>query len=233
MFSYIRNLFLPANDKEAKPTKQTIYQIAEDNLGIITGYQFSATMSIRTPLNLLERHGEIASKIEDVDGRYGIWLPKVSSKFDFLDQGASMASSIGQIPLDGGEFLPFLINVRKIIERVTENTPDIVDSFNKCKDIRQLPHGHTYHQNDGFLKKSDELVNYFDLIFKTEENLFSHVMHEVSNHDYKGLTIQHIIELSKAGFDSIESILNAPDDILLSLTGVGKKKLLMIRGNLK
>jgi len=34
-----------------------------------------------------------------------------------FSEGATMASEIGQIPIDGGEFLKFLIAVREIAER--------------------------------------------------------------------------------------------------------------------
>jgi len=232
MFNLIKKIFLPAKEAAVESVRQATSETADKNTDLVTGYKLSVTMNLGTPLDLLKRHNEIANQVTDIDISHGVWTYQLDSKFDFLDQGASMASAIGSIPLNGGDFLPYLISVREIIEKVSEGVPDIVDAFNKCKKIRQLPHGHTYNLDGGFIKDSDNLVDYFDLLFQTEEKLFSHVISEVRNHEYKGLTVQHIIELNNNGFNSIESILNAPDEMLLSLKGIGNKKLAIIRKNL-
>ena len=36
--------------------------------------------------------------------------------WDFLREGAERASDIGPVPLDGGDYLPYLISIRKIVE---------------------------------------------------------------------------------------------------------------------
>lgn len=95
---------------------------------VLVGWEFSATLQLRTPLRILTRHGELWHKL-DVEPPTiiqelweGIWIPKTRTWNelggedipDFLPQ--SMASDIGPIPPDGGLYLEFLISVRKIVE---------------------------------------------------------------------------------------------------------------------
>ncbi|MDO8437974.1 MAG: hypothetical protein Q7S69_07460 [Nitrosomonadaceae bacterium] len=92
------------------------------NDDIIKGLQFLATLQLRTPLRVLLRHGEVhtdrntrppAITREGAEAMWaGIWLPKV---FDG-PPGGTMASDVGQIPADGGNYLPFLVAVREIVE---------------------------------------------------------------------------------------------------------------------
>ncbi|MFT5420316.1 MAG: hypothetical protein ACI9D5_001060 [Candidatus Endobugula sp.] len=232
MFKFIKKIFLPAKETAVESARQATGEPADRNRDLVIGYKLSVTMNLGTPLNLLKRHNEIANNATGIDASHGIWTHQLDSHFDFLDQGASMASAIGSTPLNGGDFLPYLIGVREIIEKENKDVPDIIDAFDKCKKVRQLPHGHTYNLIDGFIKESDGLVDYFDILFQTEEKLFEHIIVDISKHEYKGLTVQHIIALNEQGFNSIESILNAPDKVLLSLKGIGNKKLATIRKNL-
>ncbi|GGE21838.1 hypothetical protein GCM10011529_30580 [Polymorphobacter glacialis] len=90
---------------------------------IIRGFQFCATLQLRTPLRVLSRHGEIFDEIDRAAPQIakeqweGIWVPKLRSwkemGFDIKEmQGETMASSVGQIPRDGGNYLKFLKAVR-------------------------------------------------------------------------------------------------------------------------
>lgn len=85
---------------------------------IVVGYQFIATLQLRTPLRVLKRHGEI-HKIPNYqppmiarEAWEGIWVPKTRVT---LPQSMT-ASEIGPIPADGGDYLKFLISVRTIAE---------------------------------------------------------------------------------------------------------------------
>jgi hypothetical protein len=94
---------------------------------IIVGLQFVATMNPWVPLRVLLRHGELHSDMTRLppgiahDGSEGTWVSKMCS---FRSMGipmdepppGMMASTIGPIPSDGGDFLKFLIVVREIVE---------------------------------------------------------------------------------------------------------------------
>lgn len=97
------------------------------NADIISGYRFVATMQLRTPLRVLRRHGEMHVRVDTCPPHIaqapweGVWVP-VTKTFRELGLDiddppiGTMASSVGQIPADGGEFLKFLIAARSIAE---------------------------------------------------------------------------------------------------------------------
>lgn len=97
------------------------------NEDIIKGYRFVATMQLRTPSRILRRHGELHVGLATEPPQFceemwqGIWVPELKSLrelgFDFQDMApGTMAAAIGQIPADGGQFLPFLLQVRAAAE---------------------------------------------------------------------------------------------------------------------
>lgn len=98
----------------------------DNQTDIMNGYQFSATMQIGTPLKYLEMHGQInsgpAKNLPQVPQEHGIWLPKLKSWAELGISGlkeppeGTMASDIGQIPTNGGEYLNFLKAFREIVE---------------------------------------------------------------------------------------------------------------------
>ncbi|CAH1661663.1 conserved hypothetical protein [Hyphomicrobiales bacterium] len=107
------------------PLLLSLPEVAEENSDLVKGWRLAVTMQRRTPLAWLRRHGEFASgsrrPMEVVPSEYGIWLPDLKTfkelGFDVPDlPPGTIASEIGQIPIDGGELLPFLIEYRQIIE---------------------------------------------------------------------------------------------------------------------
>lgn len=81
-------------------------------------------MKASTPLEWLLRHGEVADVPSGAPRKFGVWVPVTKSvrKPGFPKEQSppsTMASQVGPIPQDGGEFLPFLIEYRRIVE-----TPD-------------------------------------------------------------------------------------------------------------
>lgn len=87
--------------------------------GLIDGYIFSATMQMRTPLRILLLHGQKwtgTSSPPPVEQLWhGIWIAALRGQKEFF---GSMASEIGPIPADGGDYLQFLIDVRRVVEGV-------------------------------------------------------------------------------------------------------------------
>jgi hypothetical protein len=92
---------------------------------VCNGFEFIATLQLRTPLRVLRRHGELYQKNDGKQPQIvcnqweGIWVPKKKTwhelGIDFEEMGESThASSIGYVLPT--EYLPFLIAVREIVE---------------------------------------------------------------------------------------------------------------------
>ena len=201
------------------------------------GFQFCVTMHITVPLALLRRHGETAKSIprsdDDLSPAHGIWVPRVAVPYQFLEQGAAIASSIGYVPRDGGKFLPYLVSAREIIEcPLPPNSSDISETLIRLKKIQSLPSGPTYFIDEKFqIAQGEDEIDYFQLVFMDEDRALTILLKELKSPNYIGLSLKHILELHTKGYNSISEILNAPDDVLLALDRVGKKKLEKIRRN--
>lgn len=113
--------YAPFTDR-AKYLKQS-RKLALDN--VIYGYQFCATMQMRTPLRVLEQHRRI-ERCDDTklpklirEQWEGIWSIKTRSfreigiDIDDFPDG-QMASEIGPIDADGGDLLRFMILAKRI-----------------------------------------------------------------------------------------------------------------------
>ncbi|HEX6376367.1 MAG TPA: hypothetical protein VFZ91_11680 [Allosphingosinicella sp.] len=97
------------------------------NSDIVSGYRFCATLQLRTPLRVLSRHGELHPGVDrqpppvTEEGWEGIWVPELRTWRELgIDARemppGTMASDIGQIPVDGGEYLKFLVAIRTAAE---------------------------------------------------------------------------------------------------------------------
>jgi hypothetical protein len=92
---------------------------------LIAGWQLTVTMQLRTPLKWLQRHGEYHAgaegPTEQLPPEHACWVPALKTwrslgiDMDEIPDG-TMASQVGQIPVDGGDFLPFLMEYRMIVE---------------------------------------------------------------------------------------------------------------------
>lgn len=189
------------------------------NRDIINGLEFSATLQLRTPLEILKRHGEIFSG-HGTPPQYakeqwhGIWLPKTKTfrelgiDVDEIEEG-SCASDIGSVK--ASEYLPFLLKFREVVEK-TLSVDDKIFSLDN-------------------LSKQDDSFKIFWNKHKAVDADFPHSFF------YKQLTtidgIGH--KMAKAlyvnGFKSVSDIQNVTDEELLSVKGVGKSLLVKIRLN--
>ena len=92
---------------------------------IIKGWELSVTMQLRTPLKWLQRHREFHEgperPKETPPPEHACWVPvphtwrELGIDADDVPE-KTMASQVGQIPVDGGDFLPFLLEYRMITE---------------------------------------------------------------------------------------------------------------------
>lgn len=143
----LRNRATPVVDPDISQKKvdpellnMTVHQFADQSSVVINGYRFSATLQPTVPLKYLCRHGEISPNIPDEEKEmispYFIWLPEIESKYSFLSEGCTISSSIGPIDPDGGNFLPFLIALREILERPRDlKTTDYADALVRQNEI--------------------------------------------------------------------------------------------------
>lgn len=136
---------------------------------VIKGYRFCATVQLRTPFRVLSRHLEECRKLKELNtsGYFamfendalpkiakeqweGIWMPFV---FDGPPLGG-MASDVGVIPATGGDYLPFLLAIRKIVE-----SPDSIDSrIAKLHEMPIKPAWRAYLEHHGGM---DSIANRF------------------------------------------------------------------------
>jgi hypothetical protein len=105
---------------------------------LISGWQMSVTMQMRTPLKWLQRHREFHEgpdrPVEVLPPEHACWVlvPK-SCKALGIDlpevPESTMASEVGQIPVDGGDFLPFLLEYRMIVEDGGGSLDDLATKY--------------------------------------------------------------------------------------------------------
>lgn len=118
-------------DETCRNYQQDVWKNYNMSVGdVVRGWKFGATMQLQTPLRVLERHGEISNGLGDPpaiarDQSEGYWTPVLKSNVELGMPNVpevsvnwkTMASDIGQIPIDGGQYLKFLLRVRGIVER--------------------------------------------------------------------------------------------------------------------
>lgn len=113
---------------------------AQDWAGIdvVNHFRFSATMQLRTPYCVLERHNETywdrscGPPIFIREEWQGIWRPQT----DFSERMAlrsMMASEIGAIPTHGGDFHRFLLEIRYLAENTSDPTDRCAVIFRECE----------------------------------------------------------------------------------------------------
>lgn len=118
MTTFLRKLFGLDREADTPPAEEAcrhdMPMVPPGNEDIITGWRFSATLQMRTPLAILRKHNRLVPATPDgppqltTEMWQGIWLPDTGPEWNFLNEGATMASEVGAIPRDGGDYLPFL-----------------------------------------------------------------------------------------------------------------------------
>ena len=101
---------------------------------LTSGWEMSVTMQLRTPLKWLQRHREFHAgaerPTEALPPQHACWVPVPKTWRELgIDADeiplSTMASQIGQIPVDGGDFLPFLMEYRMIVEGAAGSLSDL------------------------------------------------------------------------------------------------------------
>lgn len=183
-------------------------------------WRFCATMQLRTPLRILERHGELhtgraaAPPMVADEPWQGVWVP-VSRTFRELglniDEPApgAMASSIGLIPADGGAFLPFLKSVRSVVEAEGSSA----ERRQRLKTVLGEP-------------AAASIVRKLGGRTVVLEQLFPPYLSTIT-----GLSPKAIAELKAHRLTSAHAIASATDAELLAISGIGQVKLAVLRAS--
>lgn len=149
MLNWIKGLFAGKHppDRKVEPldASRDNIRLMDDksyrsNADVIDGLQFIATLHIRTPLAVLQHHGEAFRGLPSQAPQYGsradgIWIYKTKSWADLgLDvpefPESEHATDIG--PMTPSEYLPFLIEFRKIVES-NDQQDDMLEKLNNLR----------------------------------------------------------------------------------------------------
>ena len=208
---------------KADPSCRDYQQDVWRNIGIpiadiAKGWRFCATMQLRTPLRVLTRHGEIHNGLTDPppiarEQWEGYWLPVLKSNKELgidlpeISLDNTSASEIGQIPIDGGEFLNFLILIRKIVEADLS----VEDRLMFLREELRKPEWREICIKLGGNQNVSE--RFFPPFIQT----------------LKGLPRDAIAALWEVGVTTPERLNNSSDQTLLAIKGIGFAKLATIR----
>lgn len=175
-------------------------------------------MQLRTPLRVLLRHGELFSDLPNEPPQIaramweGIWTTHGPSFRELgieLDEPESlMASSIGLIPSDGGDYLKFLIAVREIAESANSIGDRVAALAHEVIRPQWLNFQHVRFHS------AYDIADYFFPVFLFE---------------IPRLARKAAQELRNLGLDTAEALNAASDAQLLSVPGIGPRGLLEIR----
>lgn len=207
-----------AQDDSSTDAGESRYvELARLNSDVSKGWRFSATMQLRTPLRILEMHGAVRLFAEadppQVAPHEGAWLPALKNFHEMgidlpeLQMDSRMASDIGPIPVDGGEYLRFLKEVRAIVERPAE-TADLQVMLRA-----ELGKG-----------EWSEIVNRLGGVERVESSFFTPFIEAIPK-----LTDAILDELFSLDLVTPAKLAAAPDHLLLAIKGVGPAKLQSIR----
>ncbi|MDQ2701741.1 MAG: helix-hairpin-helix domain-containing protein [Pseudomonadota bacterium] len=219
MVAFLRKLF--GRDRQVhsaaplavETRRHDMPMVPPGNEDIITGWRFCATMQMRTPLAILRQHNRLVPASPDgppqltTEMWQGIWLPDLGSEWNFLDEGASMASEIGPVPSDGGDYLPFLIAVRTISEGsgTIAEMDAALRALTKERGPRGTPNSKFYSGRALVDRVLPRTIHLLPVPAPVRENLLA------------------------AGYKTLAKVQAATDDTLLAIKGLGPKGLANIR----
>lgn len=181
--------------------------------GAVSGMEFVATLQLRTPLYILQRHGQsvpIGTKLlDDFEPWMGIWIPKLRDPLEFGVPALSEPYSSSDVgPVQASTYLPFLINLRSEFE---EKNKHISEKIGLIRKVCENP------QHYQFVKKHGGV----DCIIR---KFFPRVVDLIPNISSKTRE-----SFATNGITSVQAIKCLSDAELLKIDGIGPAKLASIR----
>lgn len=182
---------------------------------LISGYEYAATLQLRTPLCALLNDGErVNCRTQPANphgDEHGCWIPvaktwrELGIDFDEMPDG-TVASDIG--PVVRIPYRNFLISLKLICADDERSIAELIES---AKAILRMPEHAAYCRRHG---GQGAVI----------DSLFPPVVSRIP-----GVTKAVAAALWKARLRTVERISKAEDAKLLALPGVGKKSLVAIR----
>ncbi|PHR87904.1 MAG: hypothetical protein COA76_10150 [Moritella sp.] len=203
--------------------------LAKQNSDIVDGLIFSATCQVRTPLNVLLKHGEIyqgndAPPTYGRGAKDGIWLPKVRSDYSYDNDGNKAASDAGHVLSD--DYIKFAIGLRTIFE---SNLPTI-DKMEKI-----INYGDNLDDKIKYIAKN-VILNRGGSKGEEKDNLADVMANHLSDTERKiwyfdkpnhlniidGVNKKVVESLENNGFTTMQKIAELKVEELVILDGIGK-----------
>ncbi|KHT61473.1 hypothetical protein RJ45_22745 [Photobacterium gaetbulicola] len=208
-------------EPEVKQAPKHYQDIVSDNTDICEGMIFHPTCQLRTPLFVLKKCGEVFHGDSEPptygEPKDGIWLPKLSSDFDFLDQGSTTASDAGQVNQD--EYINYAVGLLSI--------------FDSDKPIEnKMAEALSYAGDDESLKRIESGI----LSHYAEQNIADVMARFVSNKERKeyyfdkpnrltlvdGVNKKIAQSLEANGIQTAKELSKLTEDELLKINGIGR-----------
>ncbi|MYM90612.1 hypothetical protein GTP91_25995 [Rugamonas sp. FT82W] len=184
--------------------------------GLHDGWVYCAQLRFQTPLEFLRQHGnEQNDKTlcpDDLPCEYGSWLPKLKSframGIEIDEPPHFMASPVGPIPRDGGDYLKFLIAIRTAAEAegTIQQRRDAIEAQVARPQWAQFT-AHPGHY-------VDQICDYFFPTFLSTVT---------------ALPRKTVTAMAEVAMDTPERIELASDEQLLKFKGIGPALLLKLR----
>lgn len=211
--NWFKRIFSSHSTSQSEPAQGQVIRLDDQsyhsNSDVLEGMQFSATLQIRTPLNVLKHHGEIFHGPPSQAPAYGsqadgIWTFKTKT---FRELGIAVdepefthASDAGSI--EPSRYLPFLIQFRSIVESSSSHE-------DKLAQLSSLP-----KQSAEFKEIWSKLSAYYDD--------FPVSFFYVPFAALPGVGRQLAKRLYESGFRSVCEIVSANISQLTAVPGLGK-----------
>ena len=201
-----------------------------DNSDLISGWRYSATLQLRTPLASLKRHDEFSPSLQEPpmvgpaeghlpDGTgfnpYGIWLPVIDYSILPPSTLATRATGWGPVRI-GSEEERNLISFLKSFRYIVETAEGLDQMLSELKELSTSTSGNRHW----WARCSEEDPLWPD----------SYFIGQLWIQLPKGVGPSMAEKLYQAGFRTVEAIQAASDGELLAIPGLGKGLLAKIKG---
>ncbi|WP_351011662.1 helix-hairpin-helix domain-containing protein [Shewanella sp. S1-58-MNA-CIBAN-0166] len=205
----------------SKPSKQHITLSLKKSADLNNGMIFHPTLQLSTPLWILKKSGEVYTgkgNPPDYGGqKHGIWISKLGSEFDFLDEGSTAASDAG--PVDEKQYLKYAIGLLSIFDS-TANIHDKMDLASryssKNKQLRLIEKKICEYYNE------ENICNVMSRFIPIEDSLTYFRDKAGFLHLIKGVNRKILSALESEGITTINQLLPLTESDLLKIKGVGK-----------
>ncbi|MFA0066229.1 helix-hairpin-helix domain-containing protein [Vibrio breoganii] len=206
---------------EAKQDPKQYKTLASQNADLIEGMQFHATCQLRTPLAVLERHGEVYLG-EGEPPKYGspqdgVWVAKLDSAYDFLAESRTCSSDAGEVKAE--EYIAYAIGLLRIFESdktISEKMAEAVSYAENSEEKKQIEQGIlTCYRESSIV---DVMARYI-----TESERFEYYLDKPEKLTLvNGVNDKIASSLKESGIQTIKELSHLTEDDLINIKGIGR-----------